>query len=131
MLKAEPILTGDKMEKKEKIRWILAIFFSLFALILCIEIIRCEVEMIAIDTVQEEPKDGFVILGQLAGAILGFIAILIAGIVSFSSASLGAFFAYSFKDNEIKFVKLTCRILFIVDILCIIESVVVLCIFLL
>lgn len=130
MLRMEPILTGDKSARKEKIRWILAIVLSLLAIFLCIQIICTGFKIAESNVTEEESKDVFMMLGRLAGKMLGFIAIFIFGIISFSSAALGAFFAYSFKDNEIKFVKFTCRILFAADILCVIGSVVVICIFL-
>lgn len=132
MLITEHIPTGNKkMSQKEKIRWILAIIFSLVALILFIEILRCGPEWIANNTEKEESPDVFFMFGQLAGTILEFMAIFIGGIVSFSSAALGAFFAYSFKDSTEKFVKLTCRILFISDIFCAIGVSVIVCILLL
>lgn len=40
MLRMEPILISDKSARKEKIRWILAIVLSLFAIFLCIQIIN-------------------------------------------------------------------------------------------
>lgn len=110
------------MNRKEKIRWILAIVFSATAIVFCIMALDGGIQILLCSTVQEETASEFSLLGKLTGSLLLFAAVFLASVISFSSAALGAFFSYSFRNSAVRYGKLTCRILFIVDILCVVGA---------
>lgn len=100
------------MTKKEKIKWALSVVFTVFALFGAVHLGIVSWEYITHSSVQTEaPYVNFFMA-------IGYIAVLIEFLGCFSAGLLGALFSFSLKDHSKKSVRISSRVLCIINAVC-------------